>query len=266
MKLLLTGLWKLPCERQIIWSGSSGDLSQNFTIGEQIITQGFSSCTKSLNLLESDKILGKNEVRTFFEIECCNGKVVRNHSFSQIKGEVLLLPGTQLMVVDKVSSALGTYTIQLRELQNPSGQLLNKAFREDSVIEYPKNDEGNSSVYASAEDQVTVEEMSFSGFQTISKKVQKAVQDLKTNSQFKEDFFEIKHFENLSIEEAQAIGEALKVNSSVEALSINRPINLSHESLRLILEGLKINSKIWHLAIEGHEMPNWCDLVVSVLQ
>ncbi|CAF4182437.1 unnamed protein product, partial [Adineta steineri] len=242
MKLLLTGLWKLPCERQIIWSGSSGDLSQNFTIGEQIITQGFSSCTKSLNLLESDKILGKNE------------------------GEVLLLPGTQLMVVDKVSSALGTYTIQLRELQNPSGQLLNKAFREDSVIEYPKNDEGNSSVYASAEDQVTVEEMSFSGFQTISKKVQKAVQDLKTNSQFKEDFFEIKHFENLSIEEAQAIGEALKVNSSVEALSINRPINLSHESLRLILEGLKINSKIWHLAIEGHEMPNWCDLVVSVLQ
>ncbi len=71
---------------------------------------------------------------------------------------------------------------------------------------------------ATAEDQVLVEKLGFSKCNAIPKEAQEVVQNLTTNYQFKESSFCIHIFENLSIQEAEAIGEALKVNYNVEDL------------------------------------------------
>jgi hypothetical protein len=178
----------------------------------------FNTCTESLNLLESQQVLGKNGTRTFFEIECCDAKVIRNHSFSQIEGEVLLLPATQLIVVGKVSSVPGTYIVQLRELENSSVQLMDAEFLKDNEIQYANNYEEKSSVSSTVENQILLEKLRFSECKALSKEVKKVVQDLKANRQFSESCLCIDSFGNLSIEEAETIGKTPKVNSSVESL------------------------------------------------
>lgn len=124
LKLLLTGLCKLPNQRKTIYRGVNGDLRQKYNEGDNVVWWGFNSCTESLRVLENEQFLCKSGTRTIFNIECCNGKRISNHSFYQGEEEILLLPATQLVVVGKLSAAPGLHIIQLRELDNPPFQLL----------------------------------------------------------------------------------------------------------------------------------------------
>ena len=128
MKLLLTALWKLPSFSGHVWRGVNGDLSKDFQKGETIVWWGFSSCTTSLEVLESPQFLGKDETRTLFSVECKNGKVIKHHSYFAVEDEVLLLPGIELLITGKLRPAPGLTIIELREVIDSEVILLQPPF------------------------------------------------------------------------------------------------------------------------------------------
>jgi hypothetical protein len=105
LKLFLSALIKLPSEERTIWRGVKHDLSENYTRGNTITWWCVSSCTESIKLLQREQFLGQSGKRTLFSIECCRGKMVKDFSDYPKELEILLLPGTQLMVVEKATPA-----------------------------------------------------------------------------------------------------------------------------------------------------------------
>jgi hypothetical protein len=98
MKLLLTALFKLRSCSMTVWRGVRLDLRKDYEVGKTYTWWGFSSCTESLSVLESETFLGQEGKRTIFSIECFNGKRIREHSSLEDEDEILLLPGSQFIV------------------------------------------------------------------------------------------------------------------------------------------------------------------------
>jgi hypothetical protein len=98
MKLLLTALFKLPSCTMAVWRGVRLDLRKEYKVGQTVTWWGFSSCTASLAVLESEVFLGQEGKRTIFHIKCFNGKKIRVHSSIEDEDEILLLPGSQFIV------------------------------------------------------------------------------------------------------------------------------------------------------------------------
>ena len=121
LKLLLTALHKLPSESKTIWRGIKDvDLSSQYQTGHKFAWWGVSSCTTSINLLESDGFLGKTGERTLFSIECINGKSIINHSYYQsTEHEVVLMPGSYFEVIGQLNPAPQLHIIHLKELEPP---------------------------------------------------------------------------------------------------------------------------------------------------
>ncbi|UJR29643.1 hypothetical protein I4U23_017191 [Adineta vaga] len=115
LKLFLTALSRLPSIATTVWRGIAGDLSEDYLTGMDFVWWGFSSCTESLDLLESDQFLGKSGKRTLFNIQCQSGKDIRAHSYFMGEGEILLLPGTRFQVLGKVNPAPGFHIIHVKE-------------------------------------------------------------------------------------------------------------------------------------------------------
>jgi hypothetical protein len=98
MKLFLTALFKLPSCSKTVWRGVRLDLRKQYEVGRTYTWWGFSSCTDSIAVLESESFLGQEGKRTIFSIECFNGKKIRQHSSIEEEDEILLLPGSQFIV------------------------------------------------------------------------------------------------------------------------------------------------------------------------
>jgi hypothetical protein len=111
LKLFLTALHKLPSYKGIIWRGVPEDLSNQYN--DDCIWWGVSSCTKTLKATEN--FVGRIGKRTLFSIECINGKDIKAHSHFQLEDEIILMPGTYLLVVSKSNPAEDLHIIQLRE-------------------------------------------------------------------------------------------------------------------------------------------------------
>ena len=116
LKLFLSALIKLPSEKRTVWRGVKEDLSENYTRGNTITWWCVSSCTESIRLLQQEQFLGQSGKRTLFSIECCRGKMVKDCSDYPKELEVLLLPGTQLMVIEKAAPAPDLHIIHLQEI------------------------------------------------------------------------------------------------------------------------------------------------------
>ncbi|CAF1095310.1 unnamed protein product [Adineta steineri] len=119
LKLVLTALQKLPAEKQTIWRGVTLDLSQQYEVGKCYVWWAFSSCTRSLAILESEQFLGKHGSRTLFSIECRNGKKIRSHSYIDVEDEILLLPATQFEVISKLNPSSDLHIIHLKQVDPP---------------------------------------------------------------------------------------------------------------------------------------------------
>lgn len=116
LKLLLTALVRVPCEPvQTVWRGVKMDVSQDFASGTNVTWWGFSSCTKSLSLLENNVYLGDLGPRTLFSIEISNGRDVSAHSHFVQEDEILLLPGTNVEVLAHLTQASGLRIIHLKQ-------------------------------------------------------------------------------------------------------------------------------------------------------
>ncbi|CAF1020163.1 unnamed protein product [Adineta steineri] len=119
LKLVLTALSKLPSLQRTVYRGVNGDMRKYYTKGETVIWWGFSSCTATMDVLENDQFLGSTGTRTFFTIECINGKDIQQHSQYKCEDEILLLPGRQFKVVACLNQPGGLYMIHLKELEPP---------------------------------------------------------------------------------------------------------------------------------------------------
>lgn len=117
LKLFLTALAKLPCLPQLtVWRGVTKDLSSEFAPGTEVTWWSFSSCTTSLVVLKNSMYLGDLGARTLFSVEAINGRTIRDHSHFVTEDEVLLLPGTRMIVQSQLSPAPDLYIIHLKQV------------------------------------------------------------------------------------------------------------------------------------------------------
>ena len=115
LKLILTAFDRLPSKHRFVYRGIKRDMRKEYPKGETIIWWGFSSCTSTMEVLESEQFLGSIGTRTLFTIECSSGKDIRHHSYFQTEDEILLPPGRQFQVVSCLNQSGGLHMIQLKE-------------------------------------------------------------------------------------------------------------------------------------------------------
>jgi hypothetical protein len=128
MKLFLTALAKLPCVPPLtIWRGVAKDVSAEFPPGTPVTWWAFSSFTTSLPVLENNMYLGNTGRRTLFSVEAINGRTIRDHSHFDIEEEILLLPGTYMIVQTQFSPAPDLHVIHLKQIK-PKEVLLELPF------------------------------------------------------------------------------------------------------------------------------------------
>jgi hypothetical protein len=116
LKLLLTALARLPSQRLTVYRGIKLDLVKDYSKGKVFVWWGFSSCTSSIDVLQSNLFLGQTGTRTMFTIECQNGKDIRQHSYFDTENEVLLSAATQFQVVACLNQGNGLHIIQIKEI------------------------------------------------------------------------------------------------------------------------------------------------------
>jgi len=134
LRLVLTALAHLPSERHFVNRGVKEDLRAHYPIGRTFIWWGFSSCTSSIGVLESEQFFGKSGTRTLFQIDCHTGKNVKSHSFVPAEDEILLLPARQFVVKACLDSGNGLHIIQLQET-DPSYPLLEPVSVSNSLVQ-----------------------------------------------------------------------------------------------------------------------------------
>ena len=117
LKLFLTALAKLPClPPQTVWRGVTKDLSAEFLPDTSVTWWAFSSCTNELTVLENNMYLGTIGNRTLFSVETINGRAIRAHSHFVVEDEILLLPGTQMIVQSQFCPAPDLHIIHLKQV------------------------------------------------------------------------------------------------------------------------------------------------------
>ncbi|CAF0810294.1 unnamed protein product [Adineta steineri] len=120
LKLLLTAFFKLPpSEGTLVWRGVREDLSALYPKGKEFAWWAFSSCSSSIDVLESPNYLGKSGTRTIFSIQTKSGKLIRAHSYFDNEDEILLPPGIYLKVVGSLNPAINLHIIHLQEIEPP---------------------------------------------------------------------------------------------------------------------------------------------------
>ncbi|CAF1227087.1 unnamed protein product [Adineta steineri] len=120
LKLFLTAFFKLqPSKDTLVWRGVREDLSALYLKGKEFAWWAFSSCSASIDVLESPSYLGKSGTRTIFSIQTNSGKLIRAHSYFDNEDEILLPPGIYLKVVGCLNPATDLHIIHLQEIEPP---------------------------------------------------------------------------------------------------------------------------------------------------
>ncbi|CAF2972434.1 unnamed protein product [Rotaria sp. Silwood2] len=143
LRLFCTALNKLPSQSKRVWCGVHGvDLSVKYQKGTIFAWWGVTSCMNDMKALESSQLLGTQGQRTFFSIECINGKSVSEHSFFKTSEETILMPGSYFEVIDQLHSITELHIIGLKEVTT-SMTLFTPAFtiwneqKSSSVVDKP---------------------------------------------------------------------------------------------------------------------------------
>jgi hypothetical protein len=134
LKLFVTALAKLPCVPPLtVWRGVTKNMSAEFPPGTPVTWWAFSSCTTALTVLENNMYLGNTGNRTLFSVEAINGRTVRAHSHFVTEDEIVLLPGTHMIVQSQFSPAPDLHIIHLRQVI-PDQVLLEPPFEGNTLI------------------------------------------------------------------------------------------------------------------------------------
>jgi hypothetical protein len=119
LKLFLSALYQLPSARHFVYRGVKMDISEQYPKDKTFIWWAFSSCTSTMETLQSEQFLGKTRARTLFTIDCDSGKDISRHSFYQSEEEILILAARQFTVKSCLQPAPDLHMIQLKEVEAP---------------------------------------------------------------------------------------------------------------------------------------------------
>ncbi|CAF0747060.1 unnamed protein product [Adineta steineri] len=139
LRLFLGALFRLPpISPKTVYRGVKLDLSEQFKEDETFIWWGFSSCTTSIKVLQSEQFLGMNGARTMFTIHCNSARDIRKHSYFPSEDEVLLLAATEFQVKGILNQGNDLRTIQLQEVHSDEPMLIPVSCTNDSPQEDPQ--------------------------------------------------------------------------------------------------------------------------------
>ncbi|CAF4746834.1 unnamed protein product, partial [Rotaria sp. Silwood2] len=117
LRLFLNALFRLPPHRTTAYRGVKLDLSEQYIKGKTFVWWGFSSCTTSSNVLQSDGFVGTTGTRTVFVIKCESARNIHKHSFYPSDDEILLMAATQCKVTSYIKQG-DLHTIHLEEISS----------------------------------------------------------------------------------------------------------------------------------------------------
>ncbi|CAF3837070.1 unnamed protein product [Adineta steineri] len=112
-------LWKLDDVYGLVFRGVKGNISDDYPNGKKFPWWGLSSTTISLDVLQKDTFLGESGPRTLFNIQCFNGKMIKNHSQYPSENEVLLLPCSYFEVMGNMKQGADLRIIHLKQIEPP---------------------------------------------------------------------------------------------------------------------------------------------------
>jgi hypothetical protein len=118
LKLFYTALGKLPCKKTTVWRGIRANVSSTYVEGKHVIWHSASSSSTDASVVTS--FLDKNYQCTLFQIDCQYGKSISKYSAFPSENEILLIPGTKLLVRHKPFEFNGFQLVQLEETLNPN--------------------------------------------------------------------------------------------------------------------------------------------------
>lgn len=126
IRLMMNSYSKLPSstQRLIVYHGGRSGLDTQFTVGSIVTWCSFISCTKSLQTLNDERVLGRSGTRTQFTIDCYSSKSIKSCSLYPVEEEVLILPGSQFRVTSGAYNGDGLHIINLEEVV-PESPLIN---------------------------------------------------------------------------------------------------------------------------------------------
>ncbi|CAF3596921.1 unnamed protein product [Rotaria socialis] len=122
LKLFLTAVSKIPSQHRHVFRGIKEDLHEYYPSGKTIVWESFSSCTVSIDILQSNPLLGTSGKRTIFDIECNSSKDISQYSYCPKDKEVIIMAATQFIVTGCLNQGNDLVTIQLKETK-PSHHL-----------------------------------------------------------------------------------------------------------------------------------------------
>jgi hypothetical protein len=117
LRLILSGLSRLPSKTCHIYRGVQVNLSEKYRTGTKPVWWALSSCTTKIDVLQSEAFLGSTKERTLFSINCISGKDIRLHSYYENEYEILLPPACQFIVQGCLNQGHGLNLIQLQEIK-----------------------------------------------------------------------------------------------------------------------------------------------------
>jgi hypothetical protein len=122
LRLLMSGMDKLPSHEGILYRGVKLKLEAKcYQTKKKFIWWSFSSCTTSGEALQNPMFLGAQGERTLFAIDCTEGKDIQRFSSYKNEAEILLPPGLQFRVGNRmlVPGAVGLTLINVKQLPVP---------------------------------------------------------------------------------------------------------------------------------------------------
>jgi hypothetical protein len=120
LRLLMSGLLKLPQVTEILWRGFNSDQDQEsiYIQGRKIYWWGFSSCTLTANTVKSFLASNGSPYRNLFSIKCISGINIKKYSSLPDEDEILLLPGSYFEVKSILNLENNMKMFQLEQMKS----------------------------------------------------------------------------------------------------------------------------------------------------
>ncbi|CAF5221276.1 unnamed protein product, partial [Rotaria magnacalcarata] len=139
LKLILTGLARLPTNQHRVYRGVTLANDDQYRQGNTIVWWGFSSCSTKRNISEHEIFLNETGKKTLFIIDCITGRDISQYSIFQKEKEILLLPATTLQVIRTYRDKQNFYNIiHLQEIKS-TYTLLEPILLETKILNPVKN-------------------------------------------------------------------------------------------------------------------------------
>lgn len=119
LRLFIGALSQLPPVTNVVYRGVRRDMSSEYPLRSNKTWWGFSSCTDTMNLLQSERFCGTTGSRTIFNIRCRDGRDIRRYSYYATENEIILLPGRYFNVHSAYRSDDGLLIVELIEMIPP---------------------------------------------------------------------------------------------------------------------------------------------------